>query len=119
MHACIMVKIVRERIKIAKRKLIIFISITIASVGVFVLALQYTINQFAQSNFPHYLSLIYSDTSLLSIYWKDLTYSFVESVPLVSITLLLLATFALLAVFHQTLQNVAAEKMLQKNLAIV
>lgn len=119
LHSRIMVRIVSEQIKNAKRKLAVFISGTIASLGLFIVALRYTIEQFAQSEFPRYVSLIYTDTSLLSLYWKDLTYSFAESIPLVSIVLLLVATFILLAVFRKTIQNISLEKVLQKNLVTI
>ncbi len=118
MHGRIMAKIMGEQIKIAKRKLAFFVFGSLASLGLFVASVAYAVEQFAQSDFPHYVSLIYSDTSLLTLYWKDLAYSFTESIPLVSIVLFLLAAFVLALVLRKTMQNFGREESLQKNLII-
>lgn len=44
---------------------------------------------FVQTGFYEYLSLIFSDSSVLSTYWKEYTLSLIESLPLVGLISLL------------------------------
>lgn len=50
---------------------------------------------FAASNFAAYVSLAFSDSSVLASYWKEIGVSLVESLPAVSLmlTLALIGTF--------------------------
>lgn len=100
-------RVTAARIHEVKRNMTMYISGTFVSIGFFVIALRYTMEQFTQSAFPRYLSLVGSDFSALSTYWKDLTYAFAESIPLVSITLLLITAAAVLFALQKTLQNVS------------
>lgn len=51
------------------------------------------INDFAQSGFYEYLSLTFSNGGLFSSYWKEFMFSLLESLPTISIVLLLIPVF--------------------------
>ena len=54
------------------------------------------IEQFIQSCFYDYLSLVFSDLGSISLYWKEFMYSLIEAIPAVSLTITLLLSFVLL-----------------------
>ena len=54
------------------------------------------IEQFIQSGFYDYLSLVFSDLGSISLYWKEFMYSLIEAIPAVSLTITLLLSFVLL-----------------------
>ncbi len=105
----VLARINQEQIHQAKIRFGIYISGSIASLGFFVLALRYAAQEFGLSEFPRLASLVYSDASLLTTYWKDLSYAFVESVPFVSIVLVLLAATAMLWAIRKTMENVGVK----------
>ena len=85
----IVVRIDMERVRRAKRRFAFFAISSTLSIGAFILAIQYAIAEFAKSEFIQYFSLIFSDgTSLLS-YWKQFSFVLAESIPLMSVALLL------------------------------
>lgn len=56
----------------------------------------YTLIKLGQSGFYTYFSLMFSDISSLSIYWKELSITLVESLPVLSVLLLLSVFFVFL-----------------------
>ena len=87
--------IIREK-RIAKIKLYIFSFVGFLSVVGFVPAIKALLTQFTQSGFYEYLSLAFSSGSNLSLYWKELMMSLVESLPVINIILLLGIVFIFL-----------------------
>jgi len=65
----------------------------------------------ATSGFSNYLSLIVSDSSIITTYWKEVSLSLVESLPMLSVALLLLALGVFIWSGAKTLSN--AKVMLQ------
>ena len=65
----------------------------------------------ATSGFSNYLSLIVSDSSIITTYWKEVSLSLVESLPMLSVALLLLALGVFIWSSAKTLSN--AKVMLQ------
>lgn len=67
---------------------------TISTIGI-VPAISIVIHQSSQSGLYQYLSLAFSDTGTLAGYWKQFGLVLVESIPMVSIALVLGITFVL------------------------
>lgn len=68
-------------------------------------AFQYTIQEFYQSGFYQYFSLIFSDGGTLILYWQEFVLSLAESLPLLGITAVLGIIFVLLGLFKIAVQN--------------
>lgn len=89
----------------ARIKLTILGGISLLSFLAIFPLLQYSGNQFYQSGFTEYFSLIFSDWTTLSIYWKDLMISLAESLPILSTTAILLSVFVLLTSLRSAIKN--------------
>lgn len=89
-------RISNERAHIMRRNrvlsYILAISSFIASVFMFV----YTFGKLSQSGFYTYFSLMFSDMASISIYWKELSITLIESLPVISVLLLLSVFFVFL-----------------------
>jgi len=59
------------------------------------------IEQFSQSGFYQYLSLVFSDLGSISLYWKEFMSSLVEAIPVTSLMLTFLLFFILLVSFKR------------------
>ena len=79
--------------RIAYFKLISFSSISIASLAGFIPMFKILANDFTQSGFYEYLSLVFSNNGIFSSYWKDFAYSLAESIPTMSIISVLVTIF--------------------------
>jgi hypothetical protein len=62
-------------------------------------------NSFTQSGFYHYFSLIFSGDTVVLSYWKELLLSLAESVPILSISMLLITLTALVWSGANTITN--------------
>jgi len=82
----------REK-KIAYFKIFSFASVSLASLVGLVPMFKILINDFTQSGFYEYLSLAFSNGGLFSSYWKEFAFSLLESLPTISIVLLLIPVF--------------------------
>ena len=69
-------------------------SLSLASLAVLAFSSIYTVHAFAVSSFSNYFSLIFSDMGSISLWWKDLGLSLVESLPVFG-TLLLVGSIGL------------------------
>jgi len=56
-------------------------------------AFEMLLNNLAQSGFSEYFSLIFSDGGSMLTYWKELSFSLAESLPVMSIILTLSTLF--------------------------
>jgi hypothetical protein len=56
-------------------------STTVASFGLSLWAIIYLIKSFKESGFWQYLSLIFSEDGAILAYWKELSFSLAESLP--------------------------------------
>lgn len=92
----------------AKIKSSLFGIIATASLISIIPAFSYAASEFSQSGIYHYISLIFSDFNLLSVYWKDFLYLIAESFPLIGLTAILLAIFVFLNSFKLALKNIKA-----------
>lgn len=76
----------------------------ISLVGI-VIAVQISVNEFSRTAFDQYVSLLFSDGSIVITVWQDLVYSLVESLPLVGITAILVFMLVLLKSINYGIKN--------------
>lgn len=76
------------------------------SVVAIVLSVSYLVHAFLQSSFAAYLSLLFSDTDVVVLYWREFALSIVESAPVFGITIGLSALLALLASARLFVRNI-------------
>ncbi len=94
--------------KTARMKLLLFSVATLSSFASLIPAFSYAASEFGQSGIYYYTSLIFSDFNLISVFWKDLLYLFAESLPLISLTAILIAFFIFLVSLKLILKNIKA-----------
>lgn len=56
-----------------------------SAVGIW-FAVSYMTQEFYQSSFYNYFSLLFSDTDIILVYWQQFVLSLAESVPLIGVT---------------------------------
>ena len=78
----------REEIKRSVYRLVFSSVLSLASIIIAFVYMVNIFNDFNQSGFSEYLSLIYSDGALLMNYWQIYVMSIVESLPIIPITIL-------------------------------
>lgn len=64
------------------------------------------VQEFLSSSFYTYLSLLFSDTDIVLAYWQQFALSLAESIPLIGVTVFLIALAALLVSLRTFLGNV-------------
>ena len=74
-----------ERFLSFKKRFILFSAVLLASVGAFVPVILAFKTTFAQSGFPQFLSLIFSDFGLVIANWQDFSLALLESLPAMSV----------------------------------
>lgn len=72
-------------------------TVGLASVSGLVIIVKDITVQFTQSGFYEYASLLSSDGSVVTTYWKEFALSLTEALPLTEITLSLILLFAVVA----------------------
>ena len=97
-----------ERLLVLKR-VILFSFLLVGSVIGFFPSINLLVSDFNQSGFLKFFSLIFSDSSIVAIYWKSFIMTLLETIPTVSIALFL----AILLTFLQSI------KSLTKNIKII
>ncbi|MFA5000699.1 MAG: hypothetical protein WC531_00520 [Candidatus Paceibacterota bacterium] len=95
----------REQKKRARRNLLIFGAVDIFSVVGLVTAGLSLVNLLASSSFYNYLSLLWSDSGTLALYWQELLLSLVESLPFLGLTVFLAIILVMLISLAKTLTN--------------
>lgn len=75
--------IAREEKRLAKIYLIKSLTFFCASFTGVILSFRYLLAGLEQSGFYHYLSIIFSGDSVIFAYWKELSYSIAETVPVI------------------------------------
>jgi len=102
-------RIERDRNLSIRRRIIIFATSTLCSAAAFILALGMFRDGLAESGFTYFFSLLFSDFGIVVSYWKSFSMSLLETLPILSLTLL----SAILLVFLESL------KLLAKNIKII
>ena len=91
------------------RKIVLFSTTLAGSIAGFVPTFKMLVSDVAQSGFLHFFSLIFSDFSMVAAYWQSFALTLLETMPAISLVLLL----AILAIFLQSLRS------LNRNLKII
>jgi hypothetical protein len=75
------------------------------SVVALIPAVYFLISEMTQSGFYRYLMLIFSDSGIVANYWQNFGFLLLESLPVLSLTMVLAAFFGLFYFFRRILAN--------------
>lgn len=78
------------------RRFVVFSFVLLASIVAMIPAVRSLVSAFKQSGFIEFMSLIFSDTSMIAVYWKNFMFILLETLPVVSIAIFLTVLFSLL-----------------------
>lgn len=87
----ILLGIAKEEFRRAKVYFTVVATVLPASLVAVFLSGKYLMNSFYESGFHDYFSLLFSGDSTVLTYWKELTYSLVETMPVVGTIVFLIA----------------------------
>lgn len=102
----ILFRLDQEQKKHAKIQLVVFSLVDLASLAGLAASLVFLSNLFAQSGFIQYLLLIFSDSSLLFSFWRELAMSLAESLPVFGVIVLFSFVIVLAWSLAKTINNV-------------
>ncbi len=94
-----------EEIRRAKMYFLVFTTTALVSIFGLVASVRYMIREFYQSGFYTYFSLVFSDTNTIVVYWRELSLSLVETMPMVGITISLIAVCVFLISLRMLVKN--------------
>lgn len=89
--------------QIIKWKRFGYLSISVLSLFGSVISIKELVTEFSQLGFYNYLSLAFSDSGIIAMYWKEYTLSLVDSLPVAS----LMISFFLLFVLFVSIRRVS------------
>jgi len=95
-----------------RRKFFIYTVLSFLSGAAFVLALFVAGNEFAKSDFPTFLALIWTDSSIVLTYWKSYLSSLAETFPAISVILVFTTVFALISFLRMAAKNIPSHNLL-------
>ena len=101
----ILFSINKEEIRRAKTYFLVSVTTGLVSIFGLIFSVRYMIQEFYQSSFYSYLSLIFSDPSVVLSYWKELSMSLLETLPILGITISLIAVYVLLVSIRTLVKN--------------
>lgn len=101
----IMASIREKRTSALKYRLGILSFSLLASIAVFVPALQIFRAGLAESGFMDFLSLLSSDTRLVLNYWQSFSFSLLEALPALSLTIVLAAVLTFFESLKSLIKN--------------
>ncbi len=102
----ILAKIEFKTIMIARLKFALLCLVAAVSLVATVPAFQYTYQEFQRSGFFQYLSLLFSDSSVVLSYWYAFALSLLESLPFLAIAALLGSVFIFLEALRFAAKNI-------------
>jgi len=105
LYQAVLVRIARARQLHARRKALWLTATSFISGFVFVPALVYAGEELYASGFYTYVSLAFSDSSLVFSVWREFTFSLIESVPSIALLLVLASGIALAWSVRRTIIN--------------
>jgi hypothetical protein len=91
----ILLKIDRERVKRLNRQVLITRIVGSLSFVSFFPIFINLVSQMQNSGFWNYLSLLFTDTSIVMTYWKQFSMSLIEATPVFPLTLILISLLGL------------------------
>jgi len=93
-------RIEMEKSRLMKRKMVLIYSGLSLSSGAFLFVFFSFGNAILKSDFWNLLSLIFSDAEVVISHWSDFVLSLLETLPVVSITVILIPVFAILLILN-------------------
>src|SRR3989344_2995718 len=105
LYGNILIRIEREKNRAARIRFAVLGTTALASTLALIPAYQYAASEFTQSGFLQYLSVVFSDSSIAAVYWKEFALTLAESAPVLGATILLSVIFALLGSFALTIDR--------------
>lgn len=105
LFAKIMSRINNEKRQLARKRLVFIFSLfgLVGSLAAFIPTLNLVKDGFVSSGFITFFSLLFSDSEIVLVYWQSFMMSLLESLPVVSIVVLL----AIVLVFLESLRFLA------------
>jgi hypothetical protein len=91
-----------HRLMSIRRRIFVFSSLSIISIVALIPTFNWTHQSFSETGFFQFLSLIFTDTSVVLAYWKSFVMTLTESFPIISATVFL-AVFAIFLTFLKSL----------------
>ncbi|MCX6723991.1 MAG: hypothetical protein NT155_02315 [Candidatus Staskawiczbacteria bacterium] len=107
----ILKRIHREERILVIRRVIIFSILLIGSLLGFIPSLRMLVSDFNQSGFSSFFSLVFSDFSLVSAYWKNFMIILLETLPAASLALFL----AVLLIILESIKLIAKDVKIIKS----
>ncbi|MFA5889038.1 MAG: hypothetical protein WCW47_02010 [Candidatus Paceibacterota bacterium] len=103
--------------EVYRAKMYFFMSITIGLASIFGLffSVRYMVQEFYQSSFGSFISIIFSDPNMAIYYWKELSLSLLETLPILGITVSLIAMYTLLVSVRTLVKNIRGGLILSFN----
>lgn len=106
----ILARIELKQRQVARTKLALWGGLSLASFILIIPASLYVISEFSRSGFYQYFSLLFSDGGLALIYWKEFSLSLAESVPVLAVTVILLALLVFLESTLLAIKNIKSAR---------
>lgn len=105
LHGRILAQIEMHKKRTARIKFFLFEGAGLISLAIAVVSFKFAIDDFSQSGFSSYASLIFSDWSMVVAYWRDFAMLLAESAPLLWLTAFLASIFVMLGSLKNALKN--------------
>ncbi len=106
LYRTVIARIRWEERRSARKRLLLWSAASLCACAGLVPASGYAMQELQQSGFYSYLSLLFSDASLVFASWKEFLLLLTESLPIVEITVLAGALFAFLGTMHAAVGHV-------------
>lgn len=84
-----------------RRRIVLFSSIMVISIIAFVPAFKAVQKDIIDSGFWQFFSLLFSDFSIVAVYWQNFAMSLLETIPALSLAILFLVIFAFMESFKE------------------
>jgi hypothetical protein len=101
----ILISIRQEELRRARMYVFLSMATISASLWGIIFAVKYVLAGFYQTSFYSYFSLVFSDPDIAFSYWRELSFSLIEALPLLGITFSLIAVAILLTSVRFLAQN--------------
>ncbi len=95
-----------QRVFAIKQRVAVFSVIMIASMIAFIPAFKLVQTDLSESGFLQFLSLVLSDFGVVITYWHSFFMSLLETIPAISLTILLAVVFAFLGSFKLWIKDI-------------
>ncbi|MES2930709.1 MAG: hypothetical protein V4665_02915 [Patescibacteria group bacterium] len=101
----ILFRIVSRQKKLTVINRSINLGATLLSLGFSILIIESLTSQFSQTGFYQYMSLLFSDTQAVTLYWKEFLFSLVDALPATTLVLCLGSLLLILIFGRRTISG--------------